>query len=91
MQLNNVEIEDTFAEAFDIFVSRFLITAATEKFAKIAADETVGFGSSVIMCPAEAGIDRYVPPSETPDGRPGYIVMICHPKRMNWNTSSWKG
>jgi len=81
MQLNNVEIEDTFAEAFDIFVSRFLITAATEKFARIAADETVGFGSSVIMCPAEAGIDRYVPPSETPDGRPGYIVMICHPKK----------
>ncbi|MGZ7043886.1 MAG: formylmethanofuran--tetrahydromethanopterin N-formyltransferase [Methanobacterium sp.] len=81
MQLNNVEIEDTFAEAFGIFVSRFLITAATEKFAKIAADETVGFGSSVIMCPAEAGIDRYVPPSETPDGRPGYIVMICHPKK----------
>ncbi|MGZ7116193.1 MAG: formylmethanofuran--tetrahydromethanopterin N-formyltransferase, partial [Methanobacterium sp.] len=71
MQLNNVEIEDTFAEAFGIFVSRFLITAATEKFAKIAADETVGFGSSVIMCPAEAGIDCYVPPSETPDGRPG--------------------
>lgn len=81
MQLNNVEIEDTFAEAFDIYVSKFLITAATEKFAKIAADETVGFGSSVIMCPAEAGIDRYVPPNETPDGRPGYVVMICHPKK----------
>lgn len=81
MQINNVEIVDTFAEAFDIYVSRFLITAATEKFAKIAADETVGFGSSVVMCPAEAGIDRYVPPSDTPDGRPGYIVMICHPKK----------
>ncbi|MDD1775031.1 MAG: formylmethanofuran--tetrahydromethanopterin N-formyltransferase [Methanobacterium sp.] len=81
MQLDNVEIEDTFAEAFDIYVSKFLITAATEKFAKIAADETVGFGSSVIMCPAEAGIDRYIPPSETPDGRPGYEVMICHPKK----------
>jgi formylmethanofuran--tetrahydromethanopterin N-formyltransferase len=81
MKLNNVVIEDTFAEAFDIFVSKFLITAATEKFAKIAADETVGFGSSVIMCPAEAGVDRYVPPSETPDGRPGYEVMICHPKK----------
>jgi formylmethanofuran--tetrahydromethanopterin N-formyltransferase len=81
MQLNNVEIEDTFAEAFGIYVSRFLITAATEKYAKIAAAETVGFGSSVIMCPAEAGIDKYVPPSETPDGRPGYIVMVCHPKK----------
>lgn len=81
MDLNGVEIEDTFAEAFDIYVSKFLITAATQKFAKIAADETVGFGSSVIMCPAEAGIDRYVPPNESPDGRPGYVVMICHPKK----------
>lgn len=81
MEINGVEIEDTFAEAFDIYVSKFLITAATEKFAKIAADETVGFGSSVIMCPAEAGIDRYVPPNEAPDGRPGYVVMICHPKK----------
>jgi len=81
MELNGVEIVDTFAEGFDIYVSKFLITAATEKFAKIAADETVGFGSSVIMCPAEAGIDKYVPPNETPDGRPGYEVMICHPKK----------
>lgn len=81
MEIDGVEIEDTFAEAFDIFVSKFLITAATKKFAKIAADETVGFGSSVIMCPAEAGIDRYVPPNETPDGRPGYVVIICHPKK----------
>lgn len=81
MEINGVEIVDTFAEGFDIYVSKFLITAATEKFAKIAADETVGFGSSVIMCPAEAGIDRYVPPNETPDGRPGYVVMICHPKK----------
>lgn len=81
MQINGVEIEDTFAEAFDIYVSRVLITAATEKFAKVAATEATGFGSSVIMCPAEAGIDTYVPPTETPDGRPGYIVMICHPKK----------
>ncbi len=81
MHINNVEIEDTFAEAFDIYVSKFLVTAATQKFAKIAADETVGFGSSVISCPAEAGIDSYVPPNETPDGRPGYVVMICHPKK----------
>jgi formylmethanofuran--tetrahydromethanopterin N-formyltransferase len=81
MELDGVEIDDTFAEGFDIFVSEFLITAATEKFARIAATETTGFGSSVIMCPAEAGIDRYVPPTETPDGRPGYVVMICHPKK----------
>lgn len=78
MEINGVEIEDTFAEAFGIQVSRILVTAATEKLAKIAATEATGYGTSVIGCPAEAGIDRYVPPEETPDGRPGYIIMICN-------------
>ncbi|ADC69770.1 formylmethanofuran/tetrahydromethanopterin N-formyltransferase [Methanocaldococcus sp. FS406-22] len=81
MEINGVYIEDTFAEAFPIWVSRVLITAATKKWAKIAATEATGFGCSVIMCPAEAGIEKYVPPSETPDGRPGYIIQICHPKK----------
>lgn len=78
MEINGVEIEDTFAEAFGIKVSRLLVTAATKKLAKIAATEATGYGTSVIGCPAEAGIDCYVPPEETPDGRPGYIIMICN-------------
>jgi len=78
MEINGVEIEDTFAEAFGIQVSRLLVTAATKKLAKIAATEATGYGTSVIGCPAEAGIDCYVPPEETPDGRPGYIIMICN-------------
>jgi len=73
-----VEIEDNFAEAFGIKVSRILITAATRKLALVAATEATGYGTSVIGCPAEAGIDGYVPPQETPDGRPGYIIMICN-------------
>ncbi len=74
-----MEIEDTFAEAFGIQVSRVLVTAATKKLAKIAATEATGYGTSVIGCPAEAGIDGYVPPQDTPDGRPGYTIMICNP------------
>lgn len=81
MEINGVEIEDTFAEAFDIQVSRVLITAETKNLAMIAATEATGYGTSVIGCPAEAGIDCYVPPKETPDGRPGYIIMICHMKK----------
>ncbi len=81
MEINGVYIEDTFAEAFPIWVSRVLITAATKKWAKIASTEATGFGCSVIMCPAEAGIEKYVPPSKTPDGRPGFIIQICHPKK----------
>ncbi|HMK47058.1 MAG TPA: formylmethanofuran--tetrahydromethanopterin N-formyltransferase [Methanocella sp.] len=81
MKINNVEIEDTFAEAFPIQVSRLLITAATEYYARIAATEATGFGTSIIGCPAEAGIDCFVPSSKTPDGRPGYIIMVCHMKK----------
>lgn len=78
MEINGVEIEDNFAEAFGIQVSRILITAATKKLALVAATEATGYGTSVIGCPAEAGIDGYVPPQHTPDGRPGYIIMICN-------------
>ncbi|HEY3272887.1 MAG TPA: formylmethanofuran--tetrahydromethanopterin N-formyltransferase, partial [Methanocella sp.] len=81
MKFNNVEIDETYAEAFGIQVSRVLITAATEYYAKVAATEATGFGTSVIGCPAEAGIDCFVPAEKTPDGRPGYVIMICHPSK----------
>ncbi|MCQ6963827.1 formylmethanofuran--tetrahydromethanopterin N-formyltransferase [Methanolobus chelungpuianus] len=77
MEINGVEIEDTFAEAFSIKIARVLITAATKRWAEVAALEATGFGTSVIMCPAEAGIERYASPQETPDGRPGYYIQIC--------------
>ena len=78
MEINGVKIQDTFAEGFGIKVSRMIITAATKHLAKIAATEATGFATSVIGCPAEAGIDQYIPPTESPDGRPGYAIMICH-------------
>jgi formylmethanofuran--tetrahydromethanopterin N-formyltransferase len=77
MELNGVEIEDTFAEAFPIKVARVLITAVNERWAMEAAKETTGFGTSVIMCPAEAGVDTIASPEETPDGRPGVYVIFC--------------
>jgi len=77
MELNGVEIEDTFAEAFPIKVARVLITAVNERWAMEAAKEMTGFGTSVIMCPAEAGVDTIASPEETPDGRPGVYAIIC--------------
>jgi formylmethanofuran--tetrahydromethanopterin N-formyltransferase len=35
-----------------------------------------GFGTSVIGCGAETGIDRELAPKETPDGRPGVRVLL---------------
>ncbi|MDH5201417.1 MAG: formylmethanofuran--tetrahydromethanopterin N-formyltransferase [Candidatus Bathyarchaeota archaeon] len=74
--LNGVEIEDTFAEGFSMWGSRIIITAVNRKWANVAATTMIGFATSVIACDCEAGIEREVPPEETPDGRPGTAVMI---------------
>lgn len=75
--MNSIIIDDTYAEAFETKASYLLITAATKELAYIAATEATGFATSFIGCPAEAGIDQYVEASKTPDGRPGYSIIIC--------------
>jgi formylmethanofuran--tetrahydromethanopterin N-formyltransferase len=74
----DVMIEDTFAEMFPMLVSRILITAENKKWAMTSASLVTGFAVSIIMSPAEAGIERTVPASETPDGRPGVAVQLYH-------------
>jgi len=76
MELNGVEIEDTYCEAFGGFFTRVLITAINENWAKIAAQIATGYGTSTIHCDAEAAIDVVVPADKTPDGRPGVAVMF---------------
>lgn len=71
MQINGVEIENTFAEAFSIYGSRMLITALNNRWALEAARVATGFATSVIGCGCEAGIEEEVDYQETPDGRPG--------------------
>jgi len=81
LKFGKTEVEDTFAEAFDIWVSRILITAKNEKWALEAANSAIGFATSIIFCPAEAGIEKAVTAKETPDNRPGVIIQICHPSK----------
>lgn len=76
MKINGVEIEETFAEAFPMYATRVLITAKNYKWAEIAGLEATGFGSSIIMSPAESGIEKLVPPEKTPDKRPGVLIQI---------------
>jgi len=75
-RLNGVEIEDTFAEGFGMWGTRIIITAKNRKWANTAAAEMSGFATSVIACDCEAGVEREIPPEETPDGRPGTSVMV---------------
>lgn len=76
MQIEGVEIEDTFAEAFEMYAARALITAKDERRALTSAVSMTGFATSVILCGCEAGVECEVPIEETPDGRPGVNVLI---------------
>ncbi|MEQ1652578.1 MAG: formylmethanofuran--tetrahydromethanopterin N-formyltransferase [Hyphomicrobium sp.] len=74
--INGVFVDDTFAEAFGMSGTGIIITADSMKWAKIAAVTATGFGTSVIGCGAECGIDRELTPDETPDGRPGVRILM---------------
>lgn len=69
-------VVDTFAEAFPMTAARAILTADTRDWARIAAQTMTGYATSVIACDAEAGIERALDESETPDGRPGFSVLI---------------
>lgn len=69
-------IEDTYAEAFEGYYSRILITALSRKWAENAAVEAAGYATSLIGCSAEAGIEGHLDGGQTPDGRPGVVVQI---------------
>ncbi len=76
MKVNGVTIEDTFAEAFRMWACRVIVTAIDEHWLRIAVNEVTGYGTSVIGCDAEAGVERWVPAHETPDGRPGAALLF---------------
>ncbi len=76
MQINGVTIDETFAEAFPMKGTRVIITAQNARWARIAAESMTGFATSVIACGCEAGIERELSPEETPDGRPGFAVLL---------------
>jgi len=74
--VKGVRVDDTFAEAFGMRATAVIITADTMQWAHQAAVTMTGFGTSVIGCGCEAGIDRELDPKETPDGRPGLRVLL---------------
>ncbi|HEY8355277.1 MAG TPA: formylmethanofuran--tetrahydromethanopterin N-formyltransferase [Methylophilaceae bacterium] len=76
MIINGVQIDDTFAEAFNMRGTRVIITAQNLKWAYNAANAMTGFATSVIGCGVEAGIERELTPEETPDGRPGVAILM---------------
>ena len=87
MKINDVVIQDTWAEAWDLEVVRLVLTAISEDVAMGAAEQFVGAaGSSELGSRINGGIERLASPQETPDGRPGVIVSLTMPpfKRENF-------
>ncbi|MBM3350424.1 MAG: formylmethanofuran--tetrahydromethanopterin N-formyltransferase [Betaproteobacteria bacterium] len=76
MIINGIQIDDTFAEAFNMRGTRVIITAQNHKWAYNAANAMTGFATSVIGCGVEAGIEREMSAEETPDGRPGISILM---------------
>lgn len=76
MRIQSTEVIDTFAEAFEMWGARVIITAHSAEWAMAAARSMTGFATSVIGCKCEAGIEREVPATETPDQRPGVSVLL---------------
>lgn len=76
MTINDIPIEDTFAEAFPMTAARVIVTAETPAWAQTAGQTATGYAASVIGCDAEAGIERILSADETPDGRPGVSLLF---------------
>jgi formylmethanofuran--tetrahydromethanopterin N-formyltransferase len=76
LTINDVPLDDTFAEAFPMNAARLVVTAATPEWARTAGTTATGYAASVIGCDAEAGIERELNPDETPDSRPGVSLLL---------------
>ncbi len=70
-----VEIEDTYAEAFEGTVTQLLVTAKNEALLKQAVYSFTALPSTVFG-DAEGGIVRWIDAKETPDGRIGAVVQL---------------
>jgi len=76
LTINDIPIEDTFAEAFPMTAARLIVTAANEQWVQTAGQVATGYATSVIGCDAEAGVEKVLTAAETPDGRPGVSLLF---------------
>jgi hypothetical protein len=76
MRIGPTLIEDTFAEAFRVRYARLIVTAHDDYWLHAALRSVTGYATSVIACDAEAGTERLLAQTETPDGRLGAAVLL---------------
>lgn len=75
MKIGSTHIVETFAEAFGMRYCRVIVTAHDRYWLEAATRELCGYGSSVIGCDAEVGVERWLSPDQSPDGRAGVAIL----------------
>lgn len=75
MRIGPTEIVATFAEAFALRYARLVVTAHDRHWLDAATTSFSGYGTSVIGCDAETGLERHLDAGDTPDGRPGAALL----------------
>lgn len=74
MKIGNTIIEDTFAEGFGMRYTRLVVTAHDDHWLRAGVTEFCGYGSSVILCDAEAAVE--CPEiADSFDGRPATSIL----------------
>jgi formylmethanofuran--tetrahydromethanopterin N-formyltransferase len=76
LHVHSTFIEDTYAEGFRMWATRLIVTALDDFWLKMAVEAVTGYGTSVIACDAETGVERWLPAEVTLDGRPGAALLF---------------
>jgi formylmethanofuran--tetrahydromethanopterin N-formyltransferase len=76
MHIGPTQILDTYAEAFGVRFTRLIITAADDYWLDAALQSITGYGTSVLGCDAEAGVEQHLSVEQSPDGRPAAAVLL---------------
>ena len=76
MHIGSTRIVDTFAEAFRLRFARLIVTAHDRHWLDAAIRASCGYGTSVIGCDAEVGVEALLEPGATPDGRVGAAILL---------------
>lgn len=75
MRLGPTFIVDTYAEAFRLRYTRIVVTAHDAHWLSAAVTAACGYGTSVLGCDAEIGVEAFLGPGDTPDGRVGAAIL----------------
>lgn len=71
----DVQIEDTYAEAFDGIYSRVIVSADHFTILQKAAEDATAT-PSIVIGRIEGGIEKYLKTTETPNGRRGVLLQF---------------